>query len=293
MEPKREEPARGISCEVQLISECGPVREENQDAGLAWRGDRGELALIVSDGMGGHAAGREAAEIVVRFCLEAIRARDSADWRQTFQKAIAAAHSAVLEAAGQAGGHGMGATAALAVIDDCSRSPRLYLAHVGDSRVYLYRGRSLYRLTADHSLVAQMVREGWLREEEAFGHPDSNVIQRAIGQAGALEPEVQEPVELDAGDVVLVCSDGLHGAVPDAVICEVLGRSGSADEICQSLLGTALAAASQDNITIGCARVSSGQRRRIPTRVYPEKAPEKASEKAQRKGWPQGQGGAT
>ena len=84
----------------------------------------------------------------------------------------------------------MGATAALVVVDEVSPSPVLHIAHVGDSRVYLCRGRSLYRLTADHSLVAQMVRDGLLREDEAFGHPDNHVIQRALGQAGALEVEV-------------------------------------------------------------------------------------------------------
>jgi PPM family protein phosphatase len=257
-----------LSCEVHVISVCGPVREENQDAGVAWRGEDGALALIVSDGMGGHASGREAAEIVVRTCLDTIRSRTSEPWKTVFQTAIRTAQEAVLSASASNGRASMGATAALAVLDGGSPSPLLHLAHVGDSRVYLYRGRSLYRLTADHSLVAQMVRDGLLKEEEAFGHPDSNVIQRAIGQDACLEADVPEPMSLDPGDVVLVSSDGLHGAVPDAEIGELVGGAGGAQEICERLLAAALEAGSQDNITIGCARIVADRPQRRPTRIH-------------------------
>lgn len=267
MEPKVNASSIDSSCEVHVVSVCGPVREENQDAGIAWRGEGDELAVIVADGMGGHAAGREAAEIVVRSCLEAIRSHAGGDWRRVLEEAIRAAQAAVLETARGNSVRSMGATAALAVVDGFPEAPRLYVAHVGDSRVYLYRGRSLYRLTADHSLVAQMVRDGLLREEEAFGHPDSNVIQRAIGQEKPLEAEIQEPVPLDPGDVVLVCSDGLHGAVPDSRIGEVILQSRAAEEICQDLLAAALAAGSQDNITIGCIRFIAEGAQRRPTRV--------------------------
>ncbi len=253
---------------MHVVSVCGPVREENQDAGVAWLGDRDELAVIVSDGMGGHAAGREAAEIVVRSCLEAIRSRAGENWDTVFREAVRMAQDAVLESARGSSGRSMGATAALAVVDGLPAAPRLHVAHVGDSRVYLYRGRSLYRLTADHSLVAQMVRDGLLREDEAFGHPDSNVIQRAIGQEKPLEPDVQEPAPLDPGDVVLVCSDGLHGALPDEAISRVLGRARSAEGICEDLLAAALDAGSQDNVTIGCIRVGPAEKQRRPTRVH-------------------------
>ena len=259
-------PAR-LSCEIDLISICGPVREENQDAGVAWRGAGGEVVLIVADGMGGHDAGRVAAETTVRACLESIRNRTRESWQEVLESAIGAAHASVL-ATVRAGEERRrpGATVALAVITARAEHPSLHVAHVGDSRVYLYRGRSLYRLTTDHSLVARMVHDGLLREEEAWGHPDSNVIQRAIGQAGPLQPEVQAPVELDAGDVVLLCSDGLHGALPDPEIAAALGPGGSAHEICARLLAAALAAGSQDNVTIGCARLA-GETRRRPTRV--------------------------
>jgi serine/threonine protein phosphatase PrpC len=253
-----------------VVSVCGPVREENQDAGIAWRGAGDELAVIVADGMGGHAAGREAAEIAVRCCLEAVRNRTDSGWEALLRDAVRAAHAAVLETARSVGGgRAMGATVALAVVDGLPAAPVLHVAHVGDSRVYLFRGRSLYRLTADHSLVAQMIRDGLLREEDAIGHPDSNVIQRAVGQEGPLEPEVQEPVPLDPADIVLICSDGLHGAVPDGQIGEVVGGARGAAEMCQDLLAAALAAGSQDNVTIGCIRLAPERKQRRPTRIRP------------------------
>lgn len=255
--------------DVHVLTVCGPVREENQDAAAAWKADGGDVALLVADGMGGHASGREAAEIVVRSCLDALRSRNGTSWEDAFRTAIAGAQEAVRAASSQGEGRhaSMGATVAVAVLSELSATPHLHVAHVGDSRVYLYRGRSLYRLTSDHSLVAQMVRDGLLAEEEAFGHPDSNVIQRAIGQSGPLEPEIQEALPLDAGDVVILCSDGLHGVVRDDAIGEIVGRSGSAEEICRNLLAAALAAGSEDNITIGCSRLLTERPGRRDTRV--------------------------
>ena len=258
---------------MNVLSVCGPVREENQDAAVAWRREGGEAVLIVDDGMGGYASGREAAEIVVRVALDALRSgadEGRSAWDALLRQAFAAAQKAVQEAqeaSAERGGKEMGATAVMAVIAAGPHGPVLHLGHVGDSRAYLYRGRSLLRLTADHSLVGQMVRDGWLREEEAFGHPDSNVVQRAIGQRGPLAPDLQPPLPLAPGDLVLLSSDGLHGALPDAEISAVVERSGVTPEACQSLLDAALAAHSQDNITIGCLRLAPDSGGRRITRV--------------------------
>jgi protein phosphatase len=262
---------------VSVLSECGPVREENQDAAAGWCGDGRKAILLVADGMGGHAAGREAAEIVVRAALETLRNGGNDErmsWDDTLRLAFAAAQESVQAAAQEAmlalpgkGAPGMGATAVMAVIANEGGCPALHLAHAGDSRAYLYRGRSLIRLTADHSLVGQLVRDGLLREDDAFGHPDSNVIQRAIGQSSPLEPEVQPPLPLDPGDLILLSSDGLHGALQDAEITAVAARSGSTLEICQQLMAAAFVARSQDNVTIGCMRLAFGGGRRRITRI--------------------------
>lgn len=266
-------PNRDTRVEASHVSACGPVRSENQDAAAVWA-ESALTALVVSDGMGGHAAGSEAADIAVRVCVESIRNAwsDGRDWSGTLGPALAAAHSAIV-LAGQGmtesgtPGAPMGATLAVALVDEGSVPRQLHVAHVGDSRVYLFRGRSLYRLTMDHSLVGQMVRDGLLTESQAFGHPDSNVIQRALGQSLPLEPEVQLPIPLDDGDVVLVCSDGLHGAIPDSEISASIGSSATANEICQTLLAAALAAGSADNVTVACARLPAKSGTRRPTRV--------------------------
>lgn len=276
-------PAIALEIEVDVLSVCGPVREENQDAAAAWRGGGGESLLIVADGMGGHAAGREAAEIVVRVALDTLRKEGDEGrpcWDTALRRAFTAAQEAVQTAARNPdiasgkGAAGMGATAVMAVIASGPSGPTLHLAHAGDSRAYLYRGRSLVRLTADHSLVGQMVRDGLMREEEAFGHPDSNVIQRAIGQSTPLVPELQPQLPLDPGDLILLSSDGLHGALPDHEIAAVVGRSGSTLEICQNLLDAALAAHSPDNITIGCMRPAPSAGKRRITRIEAVPNPE-------------------
>lgn len=259
--------------DFEVLSACGPVRQENQDAGIAWQDSDGNLALIVSDGMGGHAAGREAAEIVIRSCVSAFRQRSAEDsWEESLALGLNEAHTAVvaaqevMAAQQESASHRMGATAAIALLEAAQMPPRLHVAHVGDSRVYLLRGRSLYRLTTDHSLVAQMVRDGLIREEDAADHPDSNVIQRAVGQHSAFEPEIQLEAQLEGGDLVLVCSDGLHGSIPEETICDIAGR-GDAATVCRHLLAAALEHGSADNITIGCCRVPLGDQQRRPTRV--------------------------
>jgi protein phosphatase len=248
---------------VEVTTTCGPVREENQDAALVWRADSGTVAAVVSDGMGGHADGRRAAEIVVRTSIEVVRERAGEPWGEVLGKALGEAHARVLR---EAGGDGMGATAVAAVLDGGASPPRLYLAHVGDSRAYLCRGNSIYRLTEDHSQVGRLVRDGYLTEEEAFGHPDSNVILRAIGQEALLEPELHDPVPIDPGDWILLCSDGLHGAVPDREILAGVRRSHSAAEACRTLLQLALDSHSQDNVTILCIHPPEATRSRRPTR---------------------------
>ncbi len=267
------------SVELEVATTCGPVRDENQDAALVWRGKGGEVAAVVSDGMGGHASGRRAAEIVVRTAIEAVQERDGERWAGVLDRALRRAHARVRRALRSDGGDPMGATAVLAVLAPSEPRPgsgsepafhrprQLHWAHVGDSRAYLCRGRSIYRLTADHSLVARLVRDGHLSEQEAFDHPDANVIHRAIGQEEPLEPELHEPVPLEPGDWVLLSSDGLHGALPDREIRAGIERSASAAEACRTLLRAALDAGSQDNVTVACIHSPEDSGPLRPTRA--------------------------
>jgi PPM family protein phosphatase len=265
-------------CEVDfgLVSECGPRRAENQDAAVAWH-EAHAAVLVVADGMGGHRGGRAAAEIVVSRSLDCIRKQGTdgaTPWREVLSHAIAAAHHEVLQAAsatraggGERGLTGMGATAVLAVVE-LTATPILHVAHVGDSRAYLFRGTSLIRLTRDHSLVGRMVADGLLPEAEAFGHPDINVIERAIGQSAPLTAEIEPVLALMAGDLVLLTTDGLHGSLPDESIRRLLVDAGSAQAVCEQLVAAAIAADGQDNVTVGCMKVVElDESSRHPTRV--------------------------
>ena len=128
----------------------------------------------------------------------------------------------------------------------------LYLAHVGDSRAYLLRDGALHQLTKDHSWVEQAVAQGMSREE-AIAHPNRHVITRALG----LEPQVEvdnQKMSLNDGDVILVCSDGLHGLVGDDEIAAVLVNN-DPDRACEDLVKAANGHGGHDNITVAVARV--------------------------------------
>jgi PPM family protein phosphatase len=225
---------------------------------------------VLADGMGGSASGREAAEIAARSSLDVIRRHEATTWSDTLTSALAAAHQAVVAVREARVGdyRGMGATAVIAVVEPGDVTPLLHVAHVGDSRAYLYRGTSLIRLTRDHSLVRRLVEEGLLTEEAAIGHPDCNVVLRAIGQFDPFEAEVQVPIPLDIGDLVVLTTDGLHGVVEDGEIQDRISAASSPLEVCANLIHAALAAQSQDNITVGCIKVATnGLSGRRSTRI--------------------------
>ncbi len=128
-----------------------------------------------------------------------------------------------------------------------------WLAHVGDSRIYLVRGESIRQLTEDHSLVATMVREGLLTTAEAETHPRRNVLQRSMGVAEDVEIDVAGPIELREGDTFILCSDGLHGVVKEDELCEVAAMP--IDAAADEFLRRALARGAPDNVTVIVARV--------------------------------------
>lgn len=267
---------REATVEMEAASQCGRSHLENEDAVACWRGDGGEVALVVSDGMGGHERGREAAKIVVETCLATLDDADGDTPDRLLLRAVATAHREVQRASESFETNGMGATVVVALLEPADGAGLLHLAHVGDSRAYLYRGRSLYRLTADHSLVAQLVRDGHLDEAEAWRHPDRNVIQRAIGQRQSLEPEVRPPQALTPGDRVLLCSDGLHDALPEREIARILGLSPSPAEACRNLIATAFAQPeAEDDISVACLHLPEVRAKGRPTR--PDPAPREAT----------------
>ena len=123
------------------------------------------------------------------------------------------------------------------------------LVHVGDSRAYRWRAGVLAPLTEDHSLVAEQVRMGVLREDEAARSPMRSVITRSVGTRRSVAPEVQV-LEVWPGDVLLLCTDGLTRELPDAALGVLLGRGGSLAERSEALMAAALGAGGRDNVTV-------------------------------------------
>jgi protein phosphatase len=130
----------------------------------------------------------------------------------------------------------------------------LFMAHVGDTRCYLFRNRLLYRLTRDHTLVEEMVRRGALKPEEAAHHRWRHVVTNAVGGDSAeVKVEVHQ-VHLEAGDAMLLCSDGLTNMVPDEEIARTLQAETEPERACKQLVAQANRQGGDDNITVIVAR---------------------------------------
>jgi hypothetical protein len=135
------------------------------------------------------------------------------------------------------------------------RGDQGWLAHVGDSRIYLVRADTIQQLTDDHSLVATMVREGLLTSAEAETHPRRNVLQRSMGVAEEVEVDVRGPIDLRPGDTFILCSDGLHGLVKEAELKEI--ARAPIDRAADEYLRRALERGAPDNVTVIVARVET------------------------------------
>jgi PPM family protein phosphatase len=260
------------------ISEPGRVREHNEDHFViaeirrvlrirqsslqqpkALMGDRLGHLFVVADGMGGHQAGEYASAMAVasveNIVLNTIgwlfRLRGEGVLAE-FQEAVRATDRWVIEAAQrQRELKGMGTTLTMAYVTDNV----LYLAHVGDSRCYLFRDGRLERLTRDHTVVAALVSKGLLSEEEAASHHMRNIITNAVGGGErGVTAEVHKHA-LSSGDMILLCSDGLSEMIPDDAIAAGLNAPHqSPEEVCRALVDQANAAGGTDNITAVVAR---------------------------------------
>jgi PPM family protein phosphatase len=233
-------------------SETGYIREQNEDR-MSRVPFRDGFAYIVSDGMGGHNAGAEAAELTVRTLERNLSALDDATLiEKTIRDAFVAANASVYEAghSGDPQTAGMGATAVICV----TRQASALIAHVGDSRAYLHRGGNLSRLTTDHTRAQRMVAEGVLSPQDAENHPEFSTLSRAIGQQTAVEVDVGTWLKLKPGDQILLCSDGLSGEADDLEILEVLKRDASPQRLADRLVSLALRKGGHDNVTVQVIR---------------------------------------
>ena len=218
--------------ELASASDVGRVRSDNQDLDLL-----APPLIAVADGMGGHKGGATAARIAVDSLREVGTTTDPA---------------ARLGALKQANTEGMGTTTTAGFVD----AGVLYLVHVGDSRAYLVRDGRIVQVTDDHSIVAEMVRRGALSEADAEHHPARHVITRALGVDIDVEVDALR-VDLEPGDVVLLCTDGLSGPVDDDEILAAIDGAGTLNEAAATLISLANNAGGPDNVTVVLARVDA------------------------------------
>ena len=216
----------------------GMVRDTNEDSVFpkASGESSDEVLLIVADGMGGHVAGEVASRI-------AINAAASTDVDPTDR--VAAGNRAIREeVARDPGLDGMGTTMTLLQVEDGVAT----IAHIGDSRAYLLRDGELTQLTEDHTVAAEYVAQGQLSPEEAASHPQRHMLLRTLGLTRFVNID-EVTVELESGDRILLCSDGLTEMVKDDAIAKTL-LDGTPDEVVWELVEMANNAGGVDNITV-------------------------------------------
>jgi len=228
-----------VVMEVGMATHVGKVRAVNEDS----IGRKGTL-LVLADGMGGHQAGEVASAMVVERVL-ALATTDP-DFKTVLLSTLNEANQALLA---YADAHqeclGMGTTVVVAKAEgDC-----LHVAHLGDSRAYLWRGGTCTQLTTDHSLVTELVKSGGITPEEAKNHPQRHILTRALGAPGPVEPEYQEFTVM-AGDRLLLCSDGLTVMLSDEEISRIMGKEASPQEIADALVAAANDRGGIDNISV-------------------------------------------
>lgn len=241
----------------------GKVREENQDSVRRATIALGEL-FIVADGIGGYQGGATASRMVVEGFHAQLAARPG-DYpaQDALREACAYTNDSIYATAhdGDPSLQRMGSTVVLALLQTGGRdgsAPAALIGHVGDSRAYLIRSGRMRRITSDHSAVQALLNRSLITEDEARNHPDASVLTRSLGHRPEVEIEIDE-VALQPGDVLLLCSDGLWGYVPELDIAAVAkDHELSAQTIADTLLHQALAAGGQDNVGIEVARLPGG-----------------------------------
>lgn len=229
---------RGAITTFGSRTDVGCVRDHNEDSLVA-----APPLFVVADGMGGHAAGEVASEIATAVIAEKAPATPDAE---ALGRAVEEANLEIIAAAEDGRGReGMGTTCTAAVLHE----DRLVIAQVGDSRAYLLHQGKLQQLTRDHSLVAMMVEAGQLTPEEARVHPRRSVITRALGTDPSTRPDLYE-IDVEAGDRLLLCSDGLYGMVEDPAIQSIMTRTADPQRCASQLVNEAIANGGNDNVTV-------------------------------------------
>ena len=240
VQPEKAKPARKSTVQVVTRTHIGKVRRTNQDALIESPENR---LWGVADGMGGHNGGETASSGARDGVIELLNGKEPE--QGSLRTAIGAVNRRLfLQQKEDESLSGMGTTlTALWLSDTC-----VYIGHVGDSRAYRIREGVMEQITDDHSVVAELMRSGMLTREQAATHPMRNVITRAVGTEDGIEIDLLCE-ERRAGDVWMVCSDGLYGMVDDGKIADIL-KANKPEKAADKLIDAALEGGGRDNISL-------------------------------------------
>jgi len=233
-----------VASETTAKTDTGRQRRENEDSMLA----RAPV-FVVADGMGGAQAGEVASRIAIDAFRQGLPQGGSAEERLA-TRVHEANHEIYEVSRSEHERAGMGTTLTAAYLGDGQMS----IAHVGDSRAYLFRDGTLTRLTQDHSLVEELVKRGKLTQEQAAEHPQRSIITRALGPEPTVEVDTLTHPVRDR-DIVLLCSDGLTSMIAEERVADVIGSAGTLEQAAQQLIDEANRAGGRDNITVILFRV--------------------------------------
>ena len=249
---------QGYAFDVGEVTDAGlhPDKQVNEDL-LGKSATKYGSLFVVCDGMGGHAGGQLASRTAVAIlCDEVERSPEGLVPRDVLATAIQRAARAVFEVGSEEAQLRPGSTLVAVLVHTRGAE----VAHVGDSRAYLLRQGQIARLTQDHSVVRVMVERGEITEEEAVDHPDANQITRALGMAAEVEAELRpEPLVLMAGDVLMLCTDGLTDLATDDEIRQILEThlQTSTDRAATQLVEVAKMRGGHDNVTVQVIKIES------------------------------------
>ncbi len=238
------------------LTDIGQKRQLNQDFIYRSETPVGNLpnVFIVADGMGGHNAGDYASRLAVETVVEEISTSFEKNPVKILNNAIERANEMLRKRAREDRAlSGMGTT----IVAATCIGKYLEVANVGDSRLYVISDE-IRQITQDHSLVEEMVRMGGLDKETARNHPDKNIITRAVGARRDVEVDFFD-VELQTGDMVLLCSDGLTNMVDDEMICRILKGDGNLEDRVEELTRTANQNGGKDNISVIVIELSADE----------------------------------
>ncbi|GGA84196.1 Stp1/IreP family PP2C-type Ser/Thr phosphatase [Ornithinibacillus halotolerans] len=236
--------------EGHFLTDRGQVRSHNEDSGGIFLNNDGQYLAIIADGMGGHQAGDVASRLATTILEDKWKKNDgihtpdvAEEWlKQALLEANTSIYQHSLE---KEDCQGMGTTIVVAV---CTKE-FITVAHIGDSRCYLYNEYSFKQITEDHSLVNALVQSGQISKDDALVHPRKNVVLKALGTSDTVEPDIQT-INWEKGDKLLLCSDGLTDKVRDSELEEYLQSKNEIDKVGEKLVDLANERGGEDNVSL-------------------------------------------